>query len=243
MNLYTSWDSLVPPKTSTTSDLHMYPHNPTTTGPRTPGTSPTTRSMVSTTPGAPITALNASVPLSNASIFATGASVLGPSGPKPSRLTNKEAEAVLWRKFPGWTFSERQAAHHEWVWQYGYDISCNSRRRFVCKQCIITRCPRVESFVATGLQNATKHLFEDHRIRAPEGGTKPTAEKRAEARTTIIPRRSILEDLQLNPDVLRDQQIANNIIKSFNQEHFQRLEAEWLIDAQLPFTTSQNPRF
>jgi hypothetical protein len=27
MNLCTSWDSLLPPKTYTTSDLHMYPHN------------------------------------------------------------------------------------------------------------------------------------------------------------------------------------------------------------------------
>jgi hypothetical protein len=132
--------------------------------------------MVSTTPEAPIAALNASTPLSNAFIFAIEALVLGPSGAKPSRLTNEEAEAVLWRKFPGWTFSERQAAHCGWIWQYGYDISRNSRRRFVCKQCIITRCPRVKSFFATGLQNATKHLFEDHRIRAPEGETKSTAE-------------------------------------------------------------------
>jgi hypothetical protein len=30
MNLCTSWDSLLPPKTSTTSDLHMYPYNLTT---------------------------------------------------------------------------------------------------------------------------------------------------------------------------------------------------------------------
>jgi hypothetical protein len=27
MNLCTSWDSQLPPKTSTTSDPHMYPHN------------------------------------------------------------------------------------------------------------------------------------------------------------------------------------------------------------------------
>jgi hypothetical protein len=27
MNLCTSWDSQLLPKTSTTSDLHMYPHN------------------------------------------------------------------------------------------------------------------------------------------------------------------------------------------------------------------------
>jgi hypothetical protein len=32
MNLYTSWDSQLPPKTFTISDPHMYPHNLTDGG-------------------------------------------------------------------------------------------------------------------------------------------------------------------------------------------------------------------
>src|SRR5216117_3637790 len=64
-------------------------------------------------------------------------------GERPPPLTGEEAEAVLFRQFRGWTFTERQGAHRHWSWQYGWDISKGVERKFACKVCISDRSGRL----------------------------------------------------------------------------------------------------
>ena len=42
-------------------------------------------------------------------------------GERPPPLTDEEAEAVLFRQFRGWTFTEQQGIHRHWSWEYGWD--------------------------------------------------------------------------------------------------------------------------
>jgi hypothetical protein len=89
------------------------------------------------------------------------------------------------------------------------------------------------------LQNAHNHLFEDHRISAPEGQQKSKAELAADAIAKNLKSRnpeSILDHFKLNPDNLHEQSLANTLIKKFNREHFQRLVVEWIVDSNLPFS-------
>jgi hypothetical protein len=79
------------------------------------------------------------------------------------------------------------------------------------------------------LQNTHNHLFEDHRISAPEGQQKSKAELAADTIAKNLKSRnpeSILNHFKLNPDNLHEQLLANTLIKNFNKEHFQRLVVE-----------------
>lgn len=136
-----------------------------------------------------------------------------PPGELPPSLTGEEAEAVLFRYFRGWTFTERQGAHrHCWSWQYGWDISNGVERKFACKVCVSERKPTIEAFSFSGLQNAHNHLFDDHRISAPEGQQKSKAELAADAIAKKLKSQnpeSILHHFKLNPDKAHEQSLAN----------------------------------
>jgi hypothetical protein len=76
---------------------------------------------------------------------------------------------------------KRQGAHRHWSWHYGWDISKGVERKFACKICVSERKRTIEAFAFSVLQNAHNHLFEDHRISAPEGQQKAKAELPADA--------------------------------------------------------------
>lgn len=158
---------------------------------------------------------------------------------RPPPLTDEEAEAVLFRRFRGWTFTERQGAHRHWSWQYGWDISNGVERKFACKVCVSERKKTIAAFAFSGLQNAHNHLFDDHRISAPEGQQKSKAELAADAIAKKLKSRnpeSILHHFKLNPDKPHEQSLANTLINNFSREHFQRLVVEWIVDSNLPFS-------
>jgi hypothetical protein len=162
---------------------------------------------------------------------------------RPPPLTDEEAEAVLFRQFRGWTFTERQGAHRHWSWQYGWDISKGVERKFACKVCVFDRKRTIEAFAFSGLQNAHNHLFVDHRISAPEGQQKSKAELAADAIMKNLKSsnpESILNYFKLDPYNLHDQSFANNLIKNFNREQFQRLVVEWIVNSNLPFSIAMD---
>lgn len=93
-------------------------------------------------------------------------------------------EEALFEKFPGWVWSERAIQGRTWVWQHGFDISKASdtqlHKHWVCKQCIRTRVKSPFPFLGRGTQNIMNHLFTQHQIRSPAGGSAGPIQKAAD---------------------------------------------------------------
>ncbi|OBS16012.1 hypothetical protein FPOA_13219 [Fusarium poae] len=135
-------------------------------------------------------------------------------------------EERLFRHFRGWLFSERAKDTSSWTWDYGYDIQRAHERRWVCKLCIHQRVPQPKNFTHTGLQNASKHLFKEHHIRAPEGKTKSSTQLKAES--VEKQHRSIADTM------------ANSFVKNFDRDHFQRMVMPWIVKSNLSFLTVED---
>ncbi|OBS15432.1 hypothetical protein FPOA_13704 [Fusarium poae] len=147
-------------------------------------------------------------------------------------------EERLFRHFRGWLFSERAKDTSSWTWDYGYDIQRAHERRWVCKLCIHQRVPQPKNFTHTGLQNASKHLFKEHHIRAPEGKTKSSTQLKAES--VEKQHRSIADTLTLDPEKPREQAMANSFVKNFDRDHFQRMVMPWIVKSNLSFLTVED---
>ncbi|KAK2471388.1 hypothetical protein H9L39_17619 [Fusarium oxysporum f. sp. albedinis] len=89
----------------------------------------------------------------------------------------------------------------------------------------------------SGLQNAESHLFKDH-----NGVTDPSG-RRSSLKFPVAtqPARSIATLLRLNPEVLRDQEIANLLIKRFNKTTFQQMIVHWIVNTNRSFATARDP--
>lgn len=161
-----------------------------------------------------------------------------------SPLTEGQCEAILFRHFPGFTFTEYRGTHRQWCWEYGYDISNGVTRKFACRLCIQQQNRKIEAFAFQGLQNALSHLFEDHKIRAPPGKLKSKAEIEADTKKLKLKanKGSILHHFKLNPEDPTEQRLANALLKGFDKQHFQRLLVEWIVDSNLPFAAAHNQR-
>ncbi len=119
-----------------------------------------------------------------------------PTTPGP---TDEHHESRPWRHFPGWVFSERARETRCWAWQFGYDIQKADERRWICRACIRKNAPNPRHFEADGIHNAYNHLFNDHKIPAPPGMTKGSAEKEVSStgrRTTG--QRTLVESMKLD---------------------------------------------
>ena len=129
-----------------------------------------------------------------------------------------------------------------WVWDFGYDVqNFEGNRRWVCKRCVRIKSPRPRSFAEKGIQNANAHLFRDHGIRAPDEGTKSSAQKRAE-KVKAKDQRSIAEVMKLDTRLSREQEIANNLVQGFDRKHFQRLLLEWVVEENHSFRVCEQGR-
>ncbi|KAG7409390.1 hypothetical protein Forpe1208_v010865 [Fusarium oxysporum f. sp. rapae] len=131
----------------------------------------------------------------------------------------EEDEQRLFRLFRGWTLSERDGQTRQWVYQFGYDI-----------QNIATKERR------WGLQNAESHLFKDH-----NGIVDPSGKRQALKSTVATPVRSIATLRRLNPEVPRDQEITNLLIKRFNKAAFKQMIVNWIVNTNRSFTTAKDP--
>jgi hypothetical protein len=105
-----------------------------------------------------------------------------------------------------------------------HDIQKEDDRRWICRACIRKNNSHPRPFEADDIHNAYNHLFNDHGIRAPSGMTQGTAEKKASSKGRKFPgRRTFVGSMKLGPHGPQEQAIANDFIKRFNEEHFQRL--------------------
>ena len=150
----------------------------------------------------------------------------------------EEDEERLFRFFRGWTLTERDGQTRQWVYQFGYDIQnvATKERRWVCCLCIKRKDPRPKNYNYKGLQNAESHLFKDH-----NGVVDPSGKRQGPKSTAEAPARSIATMLQLNPEVTRDQEITNLLIKRFNKTAFQQMMVNWIVNTNRSFTTAKDP--
>lgn len=164
-----------------------------------------------------------------------------PSSRSATPLSDLEYQ-YLWRCFPDHTWSQRVRDTSSWVWDFGYDVqNFEGNRRWVCKRCVRIKSPRPRSFAEKGIQNANAHLFRDHGIRAPDEGTKSSAQKRAE-KVKAKDQRSIAEVMKLDTRLSREQEIANNLVQGFDRKHFQRLLLEWVVEENHSFRVCEQGR-
>jgi hypothetical protein len=149
----------------------------------------------------------------------------------------EEDEERLFRLFRGWTLCERDGQTRQWVYQFGYDIQnvATKERRWVCCLCVKRKDPRPKNYNHKGLQNAERHLLSDH-----NGMVDPSG-KRLAAKSTATPARSIATLLRLNPEVPRDQEVTNLLIKRFNKTAFQQMIVNWIVKTNRSFTTAKDP--
>jgi hypothetical protein len=158
-----------------------------------------------------------------------------------STTKERQYEESLWRRFPGFTWSQRVRDTNSWAWEYGYDIQKGNDRKWVCKICIRKNTLKPKTFTSTGIQNTLNHLYDDHRICAPEGKTKSASQLRAEGRNAKG-QSTIAELMKLDTNKPREQAIANGFIKNFDKKQFQRLLMEWIVEANLSFETAEHDK-
>ena len=118
----------------------------------------------------------------------------------------------------------------------------HEKRIWVCHQCIIQNNPKPRSIAWKGLQNAMDHLFESHRIRAPEGKTKSQKQIHSERNSQQPAVATIVTKLGLDITQPREQLLANTYIKYFDRSQFQRLLVEWVIASNQSFEVVEDDR-
>ncbi|KAI8416172.1 hypothetical protein FOFC_02490 [Fusarium oxysporum] len=123
-----------------------------------------------------------------------------------STTKERQYEESLWRRFPGFTWSQRVRDTNSWAWEYGYDIQKGNDRKWVCKICIRKNTLKPKTFTSTGIQNTLNHLYDDHRICAPEGKTKSASQLRAEGRKAKG-QSSIAELMKLDTNNVHDKRV------------------------------------
>jgi hypothetical protein len=153
---------------------------------------------------------------------------------------SKENEERLFHHFRGWTYSERSRDTLSWIWQFGYDIQRNGERKWVCRACIRKKDPQPKSVAAAGTQNAANHLWQAHKISDPSGKKISLAQRKEEGSSNRP--RSIVDIFKFDPTKPREQALANEFIKRFDKDQFQRLLVEWIVESNLPFRESENSR-
>ena len=146
-----------------------------------------------------------------------------------------------WSKFPGHVKATRPGNLSSWIWRFGYDIELASmpeKKRWVCQRCLTTRDPA--NFNATGHQNIERHLRR-HGLEDPTGRRK---RKRSDSGLGEIShkQRRIDDIFKLNANSPREQALINALKLSFNRDRLQRLLINWIVEANLPFRTIEQPR-
>jgi hypothetical protein len=158
----------------------------------------------------------------------------------PPNVSPESVEDHIFSQFPGWTWFQRVRETNSWIWNEGYDIQRNTAYRWVCKRCVELAQPKITHFLATGLQNARKHLWRRHGVGAPDGQKKEAAQLNDEKN---VSQPSIMRYFKLNVTERREQQIANTIISGFNKAYFRRLLVELIVTSNLPFAFVNNQIF
>lgn len=150
-------------------------------------------------------------------------------------LTKPIPESRLFAAFSGYLYTKAPRSNKTWSWNFGYDISKENKRLWVCKVCVKKNAAQPVNFSARGTQNHIKHLYEKHSIMAPDGATKSTSQKKAESRASSRASSespSIYSYWGLNPENPREQAAAYSFIKNFDKQEFRRLLIDWIVGFQ-----------
>ncbi|EAQ93229.1 hypothetical protein CHGG_01464 [Chaetomium globosum CBS 148.51] len=152
----------------------------------------------------------------------------------------EEDLAFLFKRFPGYLFTERKGPAWSWVWKFGYDISRDGKDRvWVCLRCIQQRNRKPAAYNPRNLVNVEIHLFNSHQLSDPTGKRPPPSAVKPQRESSNS--RSIATFFNLNANNAEDQRMANHLISAFDRAEFQRRIVRWLISANLPFRTAEHP--
>jgi hypothetical protein len=123
-------------------------------------------------------------------------------------------------------------------------------RRWVRKPCVEQKCVKVGAYESNGINNMKTHLFEEHKIRAPAGGSKGSQEKKANeikgrkhghSLTSRSPaQKSIQQALGFDASKDQERDIASWLIKRFDKQFFQTFLVQWIIKRNKPFIMAEN---
>ncbi|EJP61509.1 transposase-like protein [Beauveria bassiana ARSEF 2860] len=142
-----------------------------------------------------------------------------PVTPSPRTGSSQSTSAHDWESFP-WsqspdlTISERKGRPESWIWQHGYDlqeIKDETRHRWVCRECVKKKDPKITAHLASATFNIESHLGNQHNIHG--GKLQPRLGKRT------IDQMFSLASTE-TPDV--DFQFRNRLKKQFDKAVFQR---------------------
>lgn len=157
--------------------------------------------------------------------------------PAETRVSRHD-EDRLFCHFRGYTWSLRSRNTKSWVWEYGFDIEKGPDRKWVCRICIERNRPKPGNVISVGTQNAERHLWEHHKVQDPSGKRSAPSSRRKSS----LGYQTITDAFNLDLHAPREQAIANQLIKSFDRNIFQRLIVEWIIDSNLSFREPENKR-
>ncbi|OWT42267.1 restless-like transposase [Pochonia chlamydosporia 170] len=149
-----------------------------------------------------------------------------------------EEEARIFKRWQRFTIAERSKDTSSWVWEYGIEIQSQTTRRWICMPCIRQKSNSPQSYDSRGTQNAEHHLWKSHGHWDLSG--KRPAPSLAKGGKRMFP--SITDIFNLGRDDPKEQSLANNLIKRFDREHFQKLVINWIVDSQQSFQQAENPR-
>ena len=149
-----------------------------------------------------------------------------------------DQEAVLFKHFKGYLFTERNGELKSWVWDLGVDIQSKNDRKWVCLPCLREKKPKIASYGYKGTQNMENHLWKIHGTWDPSGKRSAPSNNKGGQREFA----SIADFFSMNRNTAADQAIANKMIQSFDTKRFQQLMVNWIVDSNLPFSAAENPR-
>lgn len=155
-----------------------------------------------------------------------------PSAPADPLADEDHYQDIVWARLRGYICPPKSDKLRAWFWKYGYYIQqgTSSERYWLCRECHTKKPYRTTRYIIAGVNNIKKHLLDVHRI-SKDG---LVCNKRS---------RTVFEQLQLNADDPKDQQVMNWINGRFDPEHFKRLLISWVVSDNIPFYKLESERF
>lgn len=167
--------------------------------------------------------------------------------PAPSLQAESLHEEIeyqhLWRCFPDYVWSQRVRDTPSWVWGFGYDVEDSSGKAVAGGSVSTASRTRIPSPEASRRREFRMRMpiYSRAMEYAPlrKRRNQPLRRKQRSGRPK---KRAIAEVMKLDTTLLREQDIANSLVKGFDRKHFQRLLLEWIIEENHSFSVCEQGR-
>jgi hypothetical protein len=155
-----------------------------------------------------------------------------PSASTHPLVDDDHYQDIVWARLPGYIRPPTSDKLRAWFWKYGYYVQqgLSSERYWFCRECHSKKPYRTTKYIIAGVDNIKKHLLNVHWI--SKNG--PLSRKRS---------RTVFEQLQLNADDPKDQQVMNWMNSRFDPERFKRLLLSWVVSDAIPFHKLESEHF